>query len=144
LGALRALGSSTAVSPNAIKLARRCIQTAATRRVQLDAPAGSRESARAFARRASTARRDTLAGQRTFLHDLAPIWEDLIDRIRHVDERSMKEGCGMPDSLKRVKSYDWTDEEWLRLMREMDPREEISAIERRVAEWRDAADDDAG
>lgn len=56
----------------------------------------------------------------------------------------MKEGCGMPDSLKPVKSYDWTDEEWLRLMREMDPREEISAIERRVAEWRDAADDDAG
>ena len=55
----------------------------------------------------------------------------------------VKEGCGMPDSLKRVKSYDWTDEEWLRLMREMDPREEISAIERRVAEWRDAADDDA-
>jgi len=49
----------------------------------------------------------------------------------------------MPDSLKPVKSYDWTDEEWLRLMREMDPREEISAIERRVAEWRDAADDDA-
>ena len=56
----------------------------------------------------------------------------------------VKEGCGMPDSLKPVKSYDWTDEEWLRLMREMDPREEISAIERRVAEWRDAADDDAG
>jgi hypothetical protein len=28
-------------------------------------------------------------------------------------------------------------------MREMDRREEISAIERRVAEWRDAADDDA-
>jgi len=55
----------------------------------------------------------------------------------------VKEGCGMPDSLKPVKSYDWTDEEWLRLMREMDPREEISAIERRVAEWRDAADDDA-
>jgi len=26
----------------------------------------------------------------------------------------------------------------------VDPREEISAIERRVAEWRDAADDDAG
>ena len=50
----------------------------------------------------------------------------------------------MPDSLKPVKSYDWTDEEWLRLMREMDPREEISAIERRVGEWRDAADDDAG
>jgi hypothetical protein len=49
----------------------------------------------------------------------------------------------MPDSLKPVKSYDWTDEEWLRLMREMDPKEEISAIERRVAEWRDAADDNA-
>jgi len=28
-------------------------------------------------------------------------------------------------------------------MREMDPEEEISAIERRVAEWRDAADQDA-
>ena len=61
---------------------------------------------------------------KTFRHDLAPIWEDLIDRIRHVDERSVKEGCGMPDSLKPVKSYDWTDEEWLRLMREMDPKEE--------------------
>jgi len=121
-----------------------CIQTAATRRVQLDAPAGSRESARVFAGQASIARPDTLAGQRTFLHDLAPIWEGLIDRICHVDERFVKEGCGMPDSLKPVKSYDWTDEEWLRLMREMDTREEISAIERRVAEWRDAADDDAG
>jgi len=62
---------------------------------------------------------------------------------RHVDERFVKEGCGMPDSQKQVKSYDWTDEEWLRLMREMDPKEEISAIERRVAEWRDAADNDA-
>jgi hypothetical protein len=85
-----------------------------------------------------------LAAQRRFLHDVAPIWEELIDRIRHVDERFVKEGCGMPDSLKPVKSYDWTDEEWLRLMREMDPREEISAIERRVAEWRDEADDNAG
>ncbi len=113
-----------------------------TERVQLDAPAGSRESARVFTGQANTARRDTLAGQRTFLHDSAPIW-DLIDRIRHVGERSVKEGCVMPDSLKPVKSYDWTDEEWLRLMREMDPREEISAIERRVAEWRDAADDNA-
>jgi hypothetical protein len=28
-------------------------------------------------------------------------------------------------------------------MSEMDPKEEISAIERRVAEWRDAADDNA-
>ena len=65
-----------------------------------------------------------MAGQRTFLHDLPPIWEGLIDRICHVDERFVKEGCGMPDSLKPVKSYDWTDEEWLRLMREMDPREE--------------------
>jgi hypothetical protein len=81
--------------------------------------------------------------QKTLLHDLAPIWEDLIDRIRHVDERFVKEGRGMPDSLKPVKSYDWTDEEWLLLMREMDPKEEISAIERRVAEWRDAADDNA-
>jgi hypothetical protein len=133
-----------ATSPNAIKLARRCIQIATMRRVQLDAPAGSRESARVFAGRARTARRDTLAGQRAILHDLAPIWEDLIDRIRHVDERSVKEGCGMPDSLKPVKSYDWTDQEWLRLMREVDPKEEISAIERRVAEWRGAADDDAG
>jgi hypothetical protein len=84
-----------------------------------------------------------LAGQRTFPHDLAPIWEDLIDRIRHVDDRFVKEGCGMPDSLKPVKSYDWTDEEWLRLMKEMDPKEEISAIERRVAERREAADNDA-
>jgi hypothetical protein len=110
----------------------------------LDAPAGSRESARVFAGQASTARRDTLAAQRRFLHDVAPIWEDLIYSIRHVDERFVKEGCGMSDSLKPVKSYDWTDEEWLRLMREMDPREEISAIERRVAEWRDEADDNAG
>jgi hypothetical protein len=47
----------------------------------------------------------------------------------------------MSDGLKRVKSYDWTDEEWLRLMKEMDPAEEISAIERRVAEWRESADD---
>jgi hypothetical protein len=143
LGALRALGSWTEVAPNAIKLARGCIQTAATRRVQLNALAGSREFGRVFAGQASTARRDTLAGQRTFPHDLAPIWEDLIDRIRHVDERFVKEGCGMPDSLKPVKSYDWTDEEWLRLMKEMDPKEEISAIERRVAEWRDAAENDA-
>jgi|SRR5690242_16145194 hypothetical protein len=97
-----------------------------------------------FQGQASIARPDTLAGQWTFLHDLPPIWEGLIDRICHVDERFVKEGCGMPDSLKPVKSYDWTDEEWLRLMREIDPREEISAIERRVAEWRDAADDDAG
>jgi hypothetical protein len=34
-----------------------------------------------------------LAVQKAFLHDLAPIWEDLIDRIRHVDERFVKEGC---------------------------------------------------
>lgn len=81
--------------------------------------------------------------RQTFLHESAPIWEDLIDRTRHIDERLVKEGCGMPDSLKPVKSYDWTDDEWLRLMREMDPEEEISAIERRVAEWRDAADQDA-
>jgi hypothetical protein len=47
----------------------------------------------------------------------------------------------MSDGLKRVKSYDWTDEEWLRLMKEMDPAEEISAIECRVAEWRESADD---
>lgn len=47
----------------------------------------------------------------------------------------------MSDGLKPVKSYDWTDEEWLRLMKEMDPAEEISAIERRVAEWRESADD---
>ena len=53
------------------------------------------------------------------------------------------EGFGMSDGLKPAKSYEWTDEEWLRLMREMDPKEEISAIERRVAEWRDGADDNA-
>jgi hypothetical protein len=47
----------------------------------------------------------------------------------------------MSDGLKPVKSYDWTDEEWLRLMKEMDPAEEISAIECRVAEWRESADD---
>ena len=80
------------------------------------------------------------SARKTFLHDLKPIWEDLIDRIRHVDERFVKEGCGMPDSLKPVKSYEWTDAEWLRLMREIDPKEEISVIERRVAEWRDEAD----
>jgi hypothetical protein len=28
-------------------------------------------------------------------------------------------------------------------MKEMDPKEKTSAIERRVAEWRDAADNDA-
>jgi hypothetical protein len=143
-GQLRALRSWTEVSPYAIKLTRRCIQTAATRRVQLNAPAGSGEIARVFAGASQHRATGTPSlGRRTFLHDLAPIREDLIDRIRHVDERFVKEGCGMPDSQKQVKSYDWTDEEWLRLMREMDPKEEISAIERRVAEWRDAADNDA-
>ena len=118
-GQLRALRSWTEVSPYAIKLTRRCIQTAATRRVQLNAPAGSGEIARVFAGASQHRATGTPSlGRRTFLHDLAPIREDLIDRIRHVDERFVKEGCGMPDSQKQVKSYDWTDEEWLRLMRE--------------------------
>ena len=60
LAALRALGSWTEVSPNASKLARLCIQTAATRRVQLNAPAGSRESARVFGRTSQRALDRTL------------------------------------------------------------------------------------
>ena len=49
----------------------------------------------------------------------------------------------MSDRPKPVKSYEWTDEEWLRLMREMDPKQDISAIERQVAEWREADDNNA-
>ena len=77
------------------------------------------------------------------MHDLPPIWVSLTERIRQVDESFVKEGCGMPNSPEPVRSYDWTDEEWLRLMREMDPKEDISVAERRVAEWRVAADNNA-